>query len=107
MNNDAHIESLIARRDALNAILLRFTSEGGALTAIADYCDDPASLSSPSMIENINTLLGTNDEDDHDITLAAEMIYLIGGPEIGKRFCDRNELCADHFSDPENCADDH
>lgn len=103
MNSNEHLASLIVRRDALNDIRLRFESDGGMLTAIGDFCDDSDTIGDADMRDLMITLLGI----DFDITSAAETIYLIGGIDLGTRFCAMNELCADHFCDIENCIDDH
>jgi hypothetical protein len=104
MNLDEWERSLITRRDALRAIIAAHQGrESDALEAIADYCDDPAAISSPGLIEDIETFFG---EWEREITTAAEKIYMIGGIELGKQFCAMNELCAQHFCDLEICADD-
>jgi hypothetical protein len=104
MNLNEWAASLIARRDALNDIMIKFASEGGALTAISDFCDDSDSIPDPELRDLMLTLLG----DAIEITAAAEKIYLIGGIDLGTRFCLMNELCARCFSDLEvcDCSDD-
>lgn len=103
MNENEYLASLIARRDAFNAIMAAHSNPDHALEAIGAYCDDPAAISSPSLLDNLAIFFGDNEAE---ITIAAEKIYMIGGIEFGKRFCAMNELCAIHFSDIENCIDD-
>lgn len=91
------------KNDALNTIINSHATPRLALEAIADYCDDPAAISSPTIIAAINDLLATNDEDDHDITLAAEKINDIN-PDLAREFAMITDLCPHHFCDPDNCA---
>lgn len=99
-SNERHANSLIRRRKALDAIMVRFTSEGGFLTAISDYCDDRGSITDPAMISDL-TIFFRNETPE--ITLAAEKLYLIAGIDIGTRFCAMHELCTRCFSDLEIC----
>ena len=94
------------RRAALDTILLAHTSTGGALSCILDYADDPACISSPHLIAALDILHDESDPDMIDITRTLELIDEIS-PEIAAALAERAELCADHYCDPENCADQH
>lgn len=88
--------------DALDLILIKHFSQGGAATTITDYIDDPAAISSPSLITALDALLG----DEPEITEAHELIKTLN-PSLAADIALRAELCNDHSCDPENCADDH
>lgn len=92
------------KNEAFNAIIAAHLSPRFAMNTICDYLDDPAAISSPSMIDALDALLG--DPDDTDTTETAEMIAAIN-PSAAAIFCEYAELCPIHFSDPEICADDH
>lgn len=93
-------ETLIMRRDALNAIIAQHSNPTHALDAIATYCDDPAAISSPSLLDNLTIFFRDKDEE---ITSAGELIYLIGGIDLGTEFCIMNELCARCFTHLDIC----
>lgn len=94
---------LAERHSALARILDAHTNIDNALTAIADYCDDPAAISSPSLIADLDTLL---DDTMPDITLAAERLDDLN-TDLARRFAELTDLCPSHFCDPDNCADEH
>lgn len=100
-----HIPSIAERRDALNTIFLAHTSPGGAFSCILDYLDDPACISSPSLIAALDTLNGAS-PDFADITQTVELIGEFDR-ETAITLAMRAELCPDHYCDPENCADEH
>lgn len=100
-----HIPSIAERREALNLIFLKHSSTSAAISTILDYLDDPAAISSPSMIEALDIVNGA-DPDFADITQTAELISEFDA-ETARTLAMRAELCPIHFSDPENCADEH
>jgi hypothetical protein len=108
MNNDNANDA----RTALDSIIAAHMTMGGAATCLADYLDDPAAISSPSLIANLDKLiraltsLPDADPDDIDDTTIAEHLATID-PTFSRLFCERTELCPTHFSDPETCADEH
>lgn len=100
-----HIPSIAERRAALNDIFLAHSSTSAAISTILDYLDDPAAISSPSMIEALDIVNGA-DPDFADITQTVELISEFDS-ETAKTLAARAELCMIHFCDPENCADEH
>ena len=100
-----HIPSIAERRAALNTIFLAHSSTSGAISTILDYLDDPAAISSPTMIEALDIVNGA-DPDFADITQTIELISEFDN-ETALTLCARAEICPIHFSDPENCADEH
>lgn len=100
-----HIAPIAERRAALNDIFLAHSSTSAAISTILDYLDDPACISSPSLIENLDIVNGAT-PDFADITQTVELISEFDR-ETALTLCARAELCPIHFSDPESCADDH
>lgn len=93
--------------DALNAIIAAHSTPRDAATTISDYLLDPAAISSPSLIENLDTLITTiatdpDDTDDAEILDALAMI----NPDFALIFAAANELCPLHYCDLQICADD-
>jgi hypothetical protein len=85
-----------------------------AATAIFDYTEDPAVISSPSLIDALDVLLinaYNSDEDDEgygngfDLTAVAETIFN-HNPALAVAFAALAELCPNCFSDLDVCADD-
>lgn len=93
------------RLDALHRIIMLHTSWNWAISCILDYLDDPAAISSPSLIADLDIVIG-GDPEFSDITQAHELIEEIA-PQFARCFAARAELCHDHSSDPDNCADEH
>lgn len=99
MNNDTANDARIA---ALDTLLARHMTLGGTASCITDYLLDPACISSPSMIETLDTFLG-GDPDDTDITEIHEWLTKIN-PDLATQIALRAELCDACSSDAENCT---
>lgn len=91
-------------RQTLRAILDAHSTLTSAAECLTDYIDDPAAISSPALIDDLDALLESLaiDADDTDATEIAETIAPIH-PAFAREFAMINELCPDHFCDFENC----
>jgi hypothetical protein len=90
-------------KDAIDTIILAHTSIGGAATMICDYLDDPAAISSPTLINAMETLINELDEPDNaDITAILELITPLNA-DLGEEIAMRAELCPTCFADIEVC----
>lgn len=91
-------------RDALTTIMLAFSSLRAASTAIADFADDRSGFAPGDLRDALDTIISLGADDD--ITTIAESLSGIDA-DFAAIFCAQNELCPEHYSDPENCSDDH
>jgi len=86
--------------DALNIIRLAFCGDGGAITAISDFADDPTPFAPGTLRDALDTIaeLGA----DRDITTITESLMTLD-EAFGREFALRNELCPTCFSDIDIC----
>lgn len=90
------------RADALSSLIASHMTLGGTASTITDYIDDPACISSPSMIELLDTVIGS-DPDDAEITELHEWLTKIN-PDLATQIALRAELCDACSSDAECCT---
>jgi hypothetical protein len=94
-----------ARRTALALIIAKHQGNlDAAAEAFITFCDDDAAISSPSLIEALDTFLMT-DTYTVEITQTLEFVDEFSH-ELARRIAEHAELCPTHLSDPENCADE-
>jgi hypothetical protein len=86
--------------DALATIINAHTDLADAASTIIDYLDDPAAISSPSLINALDSLI--DDAPEPDITAILEMITPLDA-DLAREIADQGELCPTCFSDLDIC----
>lgn len=76
-----------------------------AAYTLGTFLDDPAAISSPTVITACNDIIALSGHDD-DPTAIAETLMTLCEP-LAKAFCADQELCPIHICDIDICHDDH
>ena len=103
---DSYMNSMNERHDALATIIAAHASRELAAETIIDYHDDPAAISSPTLIEALEVITDETSHEFLDITATLEAIEEIDR-DLAELLAQRAELCIEHACDIAICADEH
>lgn len=93
------------RRTALDALRALADDNRDLAEMITDYCDGDSFLDDDTAAL-LAIITGESDQDMAEITATLELIEEID-PDFAAYLAGAAELCLQHYSDPENCADEH